>query len=244
MPTGIYKRKNLVARQTVTCIVCGTARQYRPGELRQRTGKYCSQLCSAEDSKQPDRYINLKCDYCSNSFKKRKDHLTKTNFCSKQCSSSFRRIEGAKWRDEDYIKSYMKAYNAAHLDKRRLSQKKYRDNNKHKRLENQKLRRNLGTVSTKFVHELLCRAENCCVYCGKIQPNLEIDHIEPIHNGGHHREDNLIPCCRSCNASKGIKPIADWVYDKHGKEGLLRTVLFMEKGKIPINTGLIEVLET
>lgn len=244
MPTGIYKRRTRVIKHTIICIVCGSAREYSPGELRQRTGKYCSKLCSTTDKKLNDRYLCLTCDHCSKQFKKRKDHLTKTNFCSKECSSLFRRIDGAKWRDSDYIKNYMKAYNAAHLDKRRISQKKYRENNKNSRHINQQTRRTAGRVNIKFIQNIFDRAKSCCVYCGKLHSKLEIDHIEPISAGGSHTEDNLIPCCRSCNASKGTKPIEDWVHDKHGKEGLLRTVLFMEKGKISASTGLIEVLET
>jgi 5-methylcytosine-specific restriction endonuclease McrA len=31
------------------------------------------------------------------------------------------------------------------------------------------------------------------------------DHIVPISQGGNHEVSNLVPCCRSCNSSKGIK---------------------------------------
>lgn len=41
-----------------------------------------------------------------------------------------------------------------------------------------------------------------CAYCGS-RTNIEIDHIIPGINGW----DNLTACCRSCNPSKGQKPM-------------------------------------
>lgn len=45
-----------------------------------------------------------------------------------------------------------------------------------------------------------------CVYCGKKPKQLTQDHIIPIANGGNHTASNVVPACRSCNSSKGIKP--------------------------------------
>lgn len=53
--------------------------------------------------------------------------------------------------------------------------------------------------------------EQSCYYCGKFEPlrrNRTIDHRVPISKGGLHIQENLVPSCRSCNASKGNKIVA------------------------------------
>lgn len=52
-----------------------------------------------------------------------------------------------------------------------------------------------------------------CAYCGKIDENIEIDHIIPRSRGGGDNFDNLAPACRKCNRSKGSKFIAEWIRD-------------------------------
>lgn len=48
-----------------------------------------------------------------------------------------------------------------------------------------------------------------CTYCP--EPATEIDHILPITRGGDGSRDNLTPCCRSCNARKGNRYLADFL---------------------------------
>lgn len=40
-----------------------------------------------------------------------------------------------------------------------------------------------------------------CAYCGA-SDSIEMDHIVPISLGGPHTISNVVPACRSCNASK------------------------------------------
>lgn len=59
-----------------------------------------------------------------------------------------------------------------------------------------------------------------CVYCLGVFPpdfsgrDLSLDHIVPRSQGGTHRADNLVTCCRTCNSRKqdaiaqGFKGIA------------------------------------
>jgi 5-methylcytosine-specific restriction endonuclease McrA len=49
-----------------------------------------------------------------------------------------------------------------------------------------------------------------CLYCGRARV-LTIDHIRSRHRGGTHDRQNLAPACKSCNSSKGAKPLADWL---------------------------------
>lgn len=48
-----------------------------------------------------------------------------------------------------------------------------------------------------------------CSYCGS--PAGEIDHIHPSTMGGSDDWSNLTSACRSCNASKGNRPMFPWI---------------------------------
>jgi len=49
-----------------------------------------------------------------------------------------------------------------------------------------------------------------CHYCGIIA-NLTSDHIIPQSLGGDNSVSNIVPACRTCNASKGARPYDDFV---------------------------------
>lgn len=42
-----------------------------------------------------------------------------------------------------------------------------------------------------------------CAWCGR--PATTADHVVPLAKGGTSALDNLIPCCRWCNSSRGSK---------------------------------------
>lgn len=48
-----------------------------------------------------------------------------------------------------------------------------------------------------------------CTYC-EDAPATEIDHILPITKGGTGERDNLTPVCRTCNARKGNRYLAEF----------------------------------
>jgi 5-methylcytosine-specific restriction endonuclease McrA len=47
-----------------------------------------------------------------------------------------------------------------------------------------------------------------CVYCDA--EARTVDHIVPLARGGYEIEDNLVPCCASCNSRKGAKLLTEW----------------------------------
>lgn len=49
-----------------------------------------------------------------------------------------------------------------------------------------------------------------CRYCGQDSPSPQIDHVLPLALGGTNEMSNLTVACRSCNASKGSKPLEAW----------------------------------
>lgn len=51
-----------------------------------------------------------------------------------------------------------------------------------------------------------------CSYCGSAE-KLTQDHVVPVSRGGTHSVGNIVPCCGSCNSSKGNKLLVEWRRD-------------------------------
>ncbi|MER8011080.1 HNH endonuclease signature motif containing protein [Streptomyces sp. NPDC094149] len=50
-----------------------------------------------------------------------------------------------------------------------------------------------------------------CTYCGRMGVRAEVvDHVEPLEQGGADDITNLVPACRSCNASKKDRTPSQW----------------------------------
>lgn len=66
------------------------------------------------------------------------------------------------------------------------------------------------TISKKIRFEVFKRDNFTCQYCGRMAPDvvLEIDHINPIDNGGDNDIMNLITSCFECNRGKGKRKLS------------------------------------
>ena len=53
-----------------------------------------------------------------------------------------------------------------------------------------------------------------CIYCGHRKPT-SVDHIIPQYYGGREHQDNLAPCCKTCNTSKSNKDLLIWASIQH-----------------------------
>jgi 5-methylcytosine-specific restriction endonuclease McrA len=53
-----------------------------------------------------------------------------------------------------------------------------------------------------------------CAYCGTIGTPLQKDCVLPISRGGHYVPANVVPSCRSCNASKCNSEVTTWMRRK------------------------------
>ena len=51
----------------------------------------------------------------------------------------------------------------------------------------------------------------CCAYCGAPGPALQRDCVLPISRGGRYTVENVVPACRSCNASKCNLEVTSWM---------------------------------
>lgn len=89
-----------------------------------------------------------------------------------------------------------------------------------------------GGASRQDVAQIITAAEGRCTYCGIPTDRLEVDHFEPAAAGGTNDPDNLLPCCRFCNASKAHRDPIEWLHAKHGVEGLARALAMVEQRKL------------
>ncbi len=66
-------------------------------------------------------------------------------------------------------------------------------------------------ISKKIRFEVFKRDMFTCQYCGKSSPDviLEVDHINPVAEGGTNDLTNLITSCRDCNRGKGARKLDD-----------------------------------
>lgn len=58
------------------------------------------------------------------------------------------------------------------------------------------------TVNKRTRYEVLKRDNFTCRYCRSTEDHLTVDHVVPVALGGSDDPDNLVACCRECNAGK------------------------------------------
>lgn len=65
-------------------------------------------------------------------------------------------------------------------------------------------------ISKTLRFEVFKRDSFTCQYCGRMAPDvvLEIDHINPVANGGDNDIMNLVTSCRDCNRGKGKRTLS------------------------------------
>ena len=66
-------------------------------------------------------------------------------------------------------------------------------------------------IGKKLRFEVFKRDGFTCQYCGRMAPDvvLQIDHIDPVKNGGGNDILNLAAACFDCNSGKGAKKLTD-----------------------------------
>ncbi len=53
-----------------------------------------------------------------------------------------------------------------------------------------------------------------CAYCGAVDTALQRDCLLALSRGGRYTLDNIVPACRSCNASKCNDEVTGWLRRK------------------------------
>ena len=115
-----------------------------------------------------------------------------------------------------------KKYKKKYPERKRLSDHKYRISKLGKKSHNNIMKKryainkNLNFEFTgKDWERCLKYFENKCAYCGKNLEKVTLDHFIPIMKNGEYSRWNLIPSCKPCNSSKGIKDFFDWYIDQN-----------------------------
>ena len=50
-----------------------------------------------------------------------------------------------------------------------------------------------------------------CAYCGRSDQAMQRDCVLAISRGGRYTLENVVPACRSCNASKSNDEVTSWM---------------------------------
>lgn len=124
--------------------------------------------------------------------------------------------QGRKYCNEhpSEVKGYNEKYRRENKSKIAIRSKKYRQSNKDKTnviTQRYRAKKRLldSTLTVTQWEEIKLNFDNRCAYCGNELP-LAQEHFIPLSRGGEYTHNNIIPACRSCNASKNNKPFEIW----------------------------------
>lgn len=91
-----------------------------------------------------------------------------------------------------------------------------------------RIRKNGGEIHLDFWRAIFELFETkVCLYCGKYDQALVMDHFIPLARGGRTEAGNLLPCCAPCNHSKGAKMPDQWVLERVGDIGYAGILLVL-----------------
>ncbi len=136
-----------------------------------------------------------------------------------------RSAEGRVYREnnKERIQAQDKIYRENNKEKIRLKNREY--DLAHKKEKNEVVRRRryimqpYGDIEEDQYAAILEKQKGLCFYCDKEllmegdskSPDYwQIEHVNPVSNGGFHQIENVVYACLSCNTSKGKKLVEDW----------------------------------
>lgn len=67
-----------------------------------------------------------------------------------------------------------------------------------------------------FIKMLRDIQNNRCAYCSIKSDKLTVEHVLPLSRGGKHHINNIVLACATCNYSKHIKTLEEWL--EHNKK--------------------------
>ena len=213
----------------INCAQCGKEVHTTKG----RTGrKYCSNACVMDARYGSGRKIISSCVTCGkeivSTLKSPQKH------CSKECAFESMRVDGAAWRDPEYIKLYQRKYQREWYKKNRariLELNKIRDEKEPERRRMHAVRRRTkqaelpNDFTDKDWVKCLEYWNYRCAVCEKPQSLFNVlaaDHWIPIANPDclGTVPHNIIPLCHGengCNNSKSKRDGATWLEQRLGK---------------------------
>lgn len=193
--------------------------------FRSDRGKFRNDCIDCNNKKSRKYYENAdeqwedgkerKCGICRKQYPNTSEHFyNKYNKSCKSCRSITNknyRLSNLKEINEKDKKRYYE--NKDMILKR---QKKYRRSESGRVVaivKQQRRRARMKMVNSDFTKKdwqnALTYFEDSCAYCGT-QESLEQEHFIALSKGGGYTKDNILPCCRTCNASKNDKCFFEW----------------------------------
>lgn len=222
--------KSLQRKQEIVCELCGKRVFQTQSQIRNNKHHYCSKECMGKAFRKSVLWEAHNCRYCGKPIKANGGHYR--FYCSNRCHMLDcplipQKADYAKWRDSNYIKSYMAKYTKTHREElnikarirlvnnpklyRAIKRKWARAHPVAVRLlnYNRYITKKNGKVTVEDWEEIKKRYNYSCACCGQPESiaTLEIDHIIPLTQGGEHTKENIQPLCRSCNARKNNRTI-------------------------------------
>ena len=81
---------------------------------------------------------------------------------------------------------------------------------------------------------------NSCAYCNDKGVNLEQEHFVPVSKGGGLTDNNILPSCRSCNASKNNRDFLEWykTQNNYSLENEIKIIKYLNQKGANIKYGL------
>lgn len=131
----------------------------------------------------------------------------------RQYARRYRHIHREKFRIQDQIRNSREVRRHQIREQSRLWAKNNPDKHSAKIARYRTRKSNAAQIELINRDAIIERDKWTCYLCGKIctSEDVTLDHVVPLFLGGTHTEDNLRVACRSCNCSKGAKPLDDFL---------------------------------
>lgn len=201
----------------LTCAVCG-----KEFDAIRSSMKYCSARCRyfAMNSKpaakeRRKRYDDAHKEQASARAKEKYKNLSVEQLAQEKIRAheyyirtkyvTLARNKNWKVKNKEYYKEYCRNYHAKYN-----ATEHGKSVNINKAYRRRKYMDTLTPIDYSAVRERFDKLGNRCVACGATN-NITIDHIIPLAKGGTNCIDNLQPLCHSCNSSKGVKSMDEFM---------------------------------
>ena len=147
--------------------------------------------------------------------RERKHRLNKTAVAEHQRAYAIAYYANNSEEMREYNRNYYATHKEAYqgyaskrADKTRETKRLYRQSKPDEekaRASRRRARKNhapINDFTTQQWKDMKAHYGHRCVYCGKKQQRLTLDHITPLIKGGSHTLHNIVPACKSCNSKK------------------------------------------
>ena len=161
--------------------------------------------------------IKKNCKNCGKEISQTDKFHPFKKFCNRQCADQYRQREYSK-KYPERVKKYLEKY--------------YKSTKGKQVIFNQNMRKK-GFPKISKLKEIYER-DKICVYCRKNEATA-IDHIKAKSIYKYHALENLVGVCKSCNSSKHVKELEDWLKSQYCRKNKIT--------KETINPIIWELLE-